>query len=177
MKTPRVPYSEQVMAQVVVVTGKDKMKSNSLPFTFIPTGMMYHKPPNSPMETLPPPSSSRLSPCYSPQQSPTPVWGDDFFPSTPPVNALEGLLDMCAQQLDKQAEEKILSTAVLPSGTSSFTVDEKELPTGLLPPPCNVTICQQNEDGMLPPTILLPVEASLHQPNIHLELDINSEYN
>ena len=175
VKTPRVPYTERVMSQVIVVTGKDKMKSNSLPFMFIPTGTMYHKPSRSPKECVPPPHS-RLSPCYSPQP-PTPssaVWGDDlpFFPSTPPANALEGILDMCAQQLDKQVEEEILPTAVLPADTSSLTVDEKELPTGLVPPPCNIAISQQSDDSsMLPPTIFL--DATFHQPVIHLDMNTN----
>ena len=175
VKTPRVPYSDQVTSQVVVITGKDKMRSNTLPFTFLPaaTGAMYHKPSRSPMECVAPPCS-RLSPSYSPQP-PTPssaVWGDDlpFFPATPPANALEGILDMCVQQLDKQVEEEILPTAVLPADASSLTVDEKELPTGLLASPCNV---QQSDDGILPTTIFLPTSASLHQPAIHLDMNIN----
>lgn len=39
MKTPRVPFTEQMLSHVVVVNDEDRMKSNSLPFKFIPTGV------------------------------------------------------------------------------------------------------------------------------------------
>ena len=179
MRTPKVPYNEQVVSYVVVVTGKDKMKSNALPFTFIPTGtvadgVFYQKPSKTPMECLP--AYSRLSPCYSPQPSTPSSAGcypteDDlpFFPSTPPANELEGILDMCAQQLDKNAEEKILQTAMLPADSSSLAVqelDEKPLPTVVLAP----DDLDKNEENLLPPTIVLPAESVIHGP---AALDIN----
>ena len=178
MKTPRVPYNEQIVSYVVVVTGKDKMKSNALRFTFIPSGadaMFYQKPSKSPMEYIPP--YSRLSPCYSPQPSTPSSVGcfpadEDlpFLPSTPPANALEGLLDMCAQRLDKDAEEKILQTAVLPADSTTLAVqdlDEKQLPTVV------VASDDLNNEEILPPTILLPTESVLHGQAVTLDMNIN----
>lgn len=159
-----------------MVTGKDKMKSNGLPFTFIPAGadgVFYQKPSKSPMEYI---SYSRLSPCYSPQPSTPSSAGcfppeEDFLflPSTPPANALEGILDMCAQQLDKNAEEKILQTAVLPTTLAMQDLDEKQLPTVIVAP----DDLDNNEENILPPTILLPAEPALQGPAVTLDVNIN----
>lgn len=177
VKTPSVPFTEQVVANVVVVTGKDKMRSNTLPFTFIPNGapaIFYHKPTDSSMDC--PLQYSRLSPCYSPQP-PTPssagcFTAEDlpFYHSTPPANELEGLLDICAQQLDEKAEEKILPTAVLSADSSSLAVeelDEKELPTVVTLPPNTSCLDIQdldknNKENILPPpsAILFPPESN-----------------
>ena len=187
MKTPPVPFSEQVVSYVVVVTGKDKMISNALPFTFLPAalcvadGMFYQKPSKSPMECVAP--YSRLSPCYSPQPSTPSSTGcftaeDDghlpFFPSTPPASAFEGILDMCAQQLDKNAEEEILQTAVLPADSTSLTMqelDEKELPMVILAPDAEL---DKNEENILPPTILLPAQSVVHQPAVTMDMNLRN---
>lgn len=131
----------------------------------------------------PTPSCAMLSSCYSPQP-PTPstsgcFTADDlpFFPSTPPATELEGILDACAQRLDKQAEEKILPTAVLPIDPSVLAVqglDEKELPTVILPPSSlDMEELASNEDSVLPPTILLPAESAVHQPIGRVDLNTN----
>ena len=180
MKTPRIPYNERVVSHVVVVTGKDKLKSNALPFTFVPSGdrVVYQKPSKSPaMEYI---SYSRLSPSYSPQPSTPssvgcfPVEEDfPFFPSTPPANALEGILDLCAQRLDKTAEEEILQTAVLPADSTTLAVqdlDEKQLPTVVV----GSDDLDKNEENILPPTILLPAaESILHGSAVSLDININ----
>lgn len=159
-----------------MVTGKDKLRSNTLQFTFIPNGahpgIFYQAPVKSPVECIVPQSSTRLSPCYSPQP-PTPsstgcFTADDlpFFPSTPPANAFEGMLDICVQQLDQRAEEELLLTAVLPAVSSSITVqelDEKEEPVPVVLPANSSCFDLQELDKQVlppPPTILLPVDSS-----------------
>ena len=186
VKTPRVPYNEAVVAKVVMVTGKDKLRSNTLQFTFIPSvvdRMLYHNPPQSSMECMTP--YSRLSPCYSPQPSTPSSVGcvaaeDDlstYIPSTPPANALEGLLDVCVQQLDQNAEEKFLLTAALPEDPSSLAVqelDEKALPTVVLSSDANpLDLLNKNDNSILPPTILLPTESVVHQRGVTLDININ----
>ena len=187
VKTPRVPFNDAVMAKVVVVTGKDKLRSNTLQFTFTPVpsvvdgGMFYHNPPPNPMECV---QYSRLSPCYSPQPS-TPssvgcVTAEDdlgsYIPSTPPASALEGLLDVCVQQLDKHAEEKFLLTASLPADSSTLAVqelDEKVLPTVVLSSDANpLNLFNKNDNSILPPTILLPAESAV-QPTVTLDINMN----
>jgi len=166
VKTPSVPFTERVVAYVVVVTGKDKLRSNSLPFTFVPngahpvaTGMLYQQPLRSPVECIV--QSSRLSPSYSPRP-PTPssvgcfTADSPFFPSTPPANELEGILDVCALQLDQHAEEEILPTAVLPLELNPLVMEElnekEELPIALSP----AVSTSLDKENVAPPTIVLP---------------------
>lgn len=179
VKTPKVPFNDKVLSHVVVITGKDKMKSNPLPFTFIPTGaplvppgVFYQKPSKSPMSL-----------CYSPQP-PTPpsatvFTADDlpFVPCSPPANEFEGMLDICAQQLDKHAEEKILPTAALPADSSSLTVqglDENVVLPPNSPSSLDMQELAKNESSIIPPTILLPAVSAVHQPAIFVDVNINN---
>lgn len=128
------------MAQVVVVTSKKKMRSNSLPFMFIPAGDRSQassillskkisknlssfkvedkkKPsssttlPNSPQHVTPSSHSSSSSDL-------TDVFTS--FPLSPSTNDLSSILDICVQSLDMKAEEKILPTAILPATSLSM---------------------------------------------------------
>lgn len=174
------------MAHVVVVTGKDKLRSNTLLFTFVPngahpvaTGMLYQQPLRSPGECIT--QSSRLSPSYSPQP-PTPSSGSvgcftldsPFYPATPPANIFEGILDVCAQQLDQQAEEEILSIAVLPLDSNPLVMDElnekEELPIVLSPGVSTSFDKKLDKENVTPPTIVLPEDSS-SQP-FHFNLNI-----
>lgn len=76
---------------------------------------------------------------------------------------------MCAQQLDKNAEEKILQTAVLPTTLAMQDLDEKQLPTVIVAP----DDLDNNEENILPPTILLPAEPALQGPAVTLDVNIN----
>lgn len=111
MKTPKIPYNEQVQSQVVVVTGKDKLRSNSLPFLFVPAHICtpYFK---SYSPSPPPfvPKMATLSPSYSPQPR-TPPFVDVFanMTSSPAAIDFRQTLDECAYQLNSKAEEEILA--------------------------------------------------------------------
>ena len=120
MRTPKIPFNEQVQSHVVVVTGKDKLRSNSLPFLFIPSAaptMYYNQRPSpSPPPFVPPQQKmARLSPSYSPQPRTPPSasrYQQDMFGDiacSPVSSTFEQTLDFCAEQLDLNAEVKILA--------------------------------------------------------------------
>ena len=131
VKTPSVPFTEQVMSQVVVVTSKKKMRSNTLPFMFIPSvssSVCLNKSTANELlsftveDKVP---SSSLTICNSPQaatsssHSSSSDLTDVFtsFPSSPANNDLSSILDICVQSLDMEAEKKILPTAILPANS------------------------------------------------------------
>ena len=128
VKTPSVPFTEQVMSQVVVLTSKKKMRSNTLPFMFIPSGSSSVKRTANELlsftveDKIP---SSSLTICNSPQaatsssHSSSSDLTDVFtsFPSSPANNDLSSILDICVQSLDMEVEKKILPTAVLPANS------------------------------------------------------------
>ena len=127
MKTPRIPFNEQVESRVVVVTGKDKLRSNSLPFLFTPaaasTWNYNQRPSPSPPPFIPHQQKmARLSPSYSPQPRTPPSSSlPDMFSHSPAANDFQRELDLCAQQLDCTAEVKILAgvNSLPMQGTSS----------------------------------------------------------
>ena len=125
------------MCQVVVVTSKKKMRSNSLPFMFIPAGdrsltssirlsnkdlssfTAEHKMKPSSSTTLPNSPQPATSSNHSSSSDVTDVF-TTLFPSSPTTDDLSSILDICIQSLDMKAEEKILSTAVLPANSLSM---------------------------------------------------------
>ena len=125
VKTPSVPFTERVMSQVVVMTSKKKMRSNSLPFMFVPT---KDQTPTCLSKQISSSSTSSSTPPYSPQLSSncSSCSGDltDFitlFSSSSAIDDdLNSTLDICVLSLDKEAEEKILPTAMLPINSLSM---------------------------------------------------------
>lgn len=129
--TPSVPFTEQVISQVVVVTSKKKMRSNSLPFTFIPAGTPSVKKTSQELSSFTvegnkmnsPPAvsnSPQAANSSSPHSSSSSSDLTDVFTSVPvsPVDDdLSSVLDFCVQSLDMEAEEKILPTAILPANS------------------------------------------------------------
>ena len=122
VKTPSVPFTERVMSQVVVMTSKKKMRSNSLPFMFVPT---KDQTPTCLSKQISLTSTSSSTLPYSPQSSSsyTSCSGDfiTLFPSSPATDDdLNSILDICVQSLDMEAEEKILPTAMLLTNSVSM---------------------------------------------------------
>ena len=127
------------MSQVVVVTSKKKMRSNTLPFMFIPSGsssvclnkkitkelssfMVEDRMLNSSPTVLNSPQAATLS-SHSSSSDLTDVF---TVLSPPPTNDdLNSMLDIYVQSLDMMAEEKILPTATLPA--NSLPVQESLL--------------------------------------------------
>ena len=122
-----------------MVTSKKKMRSNSLPFMFVPAGDQLQasstllskkifkdllsfkvgdkKNPSS-STTLPNSPQHVASSSHSSSSDVTDVF--TLFPS-PSTDDLSSILDICVQSLDMKAEEKILPTAILPPTTLSST--------------------------------------------------------
>jgi len=100
------------MSQVVVVTNKKKIRSNSLPFLFVP--------PGAPTMFTTAGGNTYDHPIKMPMQFPTTLTSTDdldftSYPSSlTSVEVLESILDTCVQSLDKKAEEEILPVATLP---------------------------------------------------------------
>ena len=132
VKTPSVPFTEQVMSQVVVVTSKKKMRSNTLPFMFIPSGSSsvgLNKKITKELSCFMIEEnrmlSSSLTTCNSPQSTTSHSHSSSsdltdvsmLLPSPPANNDLSSILDICVQSLDVEAEEKILLTAILPANS------------------------------------------------------------
>ena len=127
-----------MISQVVVVTSKKKMRSNSLPFMFIPAGdrsqassillskkiskdlssfkVENKKKPSSSTTLLNSPQHMTSS-SHSSSSDVTDVF--TLFPS-PSNDDLTSILDICVQSLDMKAEEKILPTAILPATSLSM---------------------------------------------------------
>ena len=130
VKTPSIPFTEQVMSQVVVVTSKKKMRSNTLPFMFIPAGapsiclnkkiskdLSSFRVEDKKMPSLSPTISNSSQFSISSSHSSSSELTDVFtlFPLSPANDDLSSILDICVQSLDMKAEEKILPTAILPA--------------------------------------------------------------
>lgn len=116
------------MSQVVVVTSKKKMRSNTLPFMFIPARApsirlknnlssftVEDKKPQtcSPTLSASPQADTSSSHCSSISDL-TDVFAT--HPSSPTDDvSLSSILDICVESLDMKVEEKILPTATLPA--------------------------------------------------------------
>ena len=119
------------MSQVVVVISKKKMRSNTLPFMFIPSGsssvclnkkitkelssfMVEDRMLNSSPTVYNSPQAATSS-----SHSSSSDLTDVFTVLSPPPanNDLNSILDICVQSLDMMAEEKILPTAALPANS------------------------------------------------------------
>ena len=110
-----------------MVTSKKKMRSNSLPFMFIPAGdqapsvhlskKIFRDLSPFTVEGKKKPSSSSSN--HSSSSDLTDVF--ILCPSSPTTNDdLSSILDICVQSLDMKAEEKILPTAILPATSLSM---------------------------------------------------------
>lgn len=118
VKTPSVPFVQQVMSQVVVVTSKRKLRSNSLPFMFIPAGASNQLSKDLPsgsstLENNTTPSLPKTLISNSPRSTRSSSSSDTSSP-TSSTDDLDLLLDICVQSLDTSTEENILSLAALP---------------------------------------------------------------
>ena len=119
------------MSQVVVVTSRKKIRSNTLPFMFIPSGsssVCLNKKITKELSSFMVEDrilNSSPTVCNSPQAATSSSHSSssdltDVFTvlSSPPANDdLNSILDICVQSLDMMAEEKILPTATLPANS------------------------------------------------------------